>query len=234
MPATRPQRQPKLRFARGATRSLLTTIASVRRCCSRKKQHLARREDPRAAIQLPGCPATAGTSVIDYVNQQFDRSATWADVAWLRERWRGTLAIKGLMMPDDCAQAVAIGADAIMVSNHGGRQLDGAAAPIDQIAAIRDRIDRAAQLICDGGIRRGTHILKAIALGADACSIGRPYLYGLAAAGEQGVARVLALLCAEVERGMALIGRTSVADLSASDVRKLISLDYERCALSSR
>src|SRR3546814_2201797 len=95
------------------------------------------------------------------------------------------------MLPDDCAGAVACGVNAIMVSNHGGRQLDTAATPIDYLPAIRDRIQNDAQLIADGGICRGTDVLKAIALGADGCSIGRPYLYGLAAAGEAGVARVL-------------------------------------------
>ena len=162
-----------------------------------------------------------GTSVIDYVNRQFDRSASWDDVAWLRARWHGPLVVKGLLMPDDCAHAVAAGADAIMVSNHGGRQLDGAATPIEQLPAIRDRIGTAAQLICNGGIRRGSHVLKAIALGADGCSIGRPYLYGLAAGGEAGVTRVLALLRAEVERGMALMGRTRIGDVTADDVQAL-------------
>src|SRR3546814_2754404 len=111
------------------------------------------------------------------------------------------------MMPDDCAGAVACGVDAIMVSNHGGRQLDTAATPIDYLPAIRDRIQNDAQLIADGGIRRGTDVLKAIALGADGCSIGRPYLYGLAAGGEAGVARVLSLFRAEIARAMSLQGR---------------------------
>ncbi|WP_315761623.1 alpha-hydroxy acid oxidase [Sphingomonas sp. Y38-1Y] len=161
------------------------------------------------------------TTVIDYVNRQFDRSATWSDVAWLRARWKGRLAIKGLMTAADCAEAVAQGAEAIMVSNHGGRQLDGTAAPVECLAAIRDRIGSAAQLICDGGVRRGTHILKALALGADGCSIGRPYLHGLAASGEAGVTRALDLIRAEIVRSMALIGRTRVADVSATDVQRV-------------
>jgi len=163
----------------------------------------------------------SGTSVIDYANSQFDRSAGWHDLAWLRSQWRGQLAIKGLMLPADCERAVACGVDAIMVSNHGGRQLDGTGAPIDYIPAIRDRIQSGAQLICDGGVRRGTHVLKALALGADGCSIGRPYLYGLAAGGEAGVARVLWLLRAEIERDMALMGRTHVADITADDVHHI-------------
>src|SRR3546814_2664467 len=121
------------------------------------------------------------------------------------------------MMPDDCAGAVACGVDAIMVSNHGGRQLDTAATPIDYLPAIRDRIQNDAQLIADGGIRRGTDVLKAIALGADGCSIGRPYLYGLAVGGEAGVARVLSIFRAEIERDMSLMGRIRIAEITADD-----------------
>src|SRR3546814_18767367 len=104
------------------------------------------------------------------------------------------------MMPDDCAGAVACGVDAIMVSNHGGRQLDTAATPIDYLPAIRDRIQNDAQLIADGGIRRGTDVLKVIALGADGCSIGRPSLYGLAVGGSAGVARVLSIFLYVITR----------------------------------
>lgn len=162
-----------------------------------------------------------GTSVIDYVNQQFDRSATWKDIDWLRAQWAGKLVIKGAIMPGDCEEATARGADAIMVSNHGGRQLDGAGAPLDYLPAIRDRVQDRAQLIVDGGVRRGTDILKAIALGADGCSIGRPYLYGLAAGGEAGVTRVLSIFQTEVERDMGLMGRTRIADITAEDVDHL-------------
>jgi len=160
-----------------------------------------------------------GVNVIDYVNQQFDRSASWKDVEWLRQQWRGKLMIKGPMAAADCALAVDSGADAIMISNHGGRQLDGTAAPLDYLPAIRDRIDDKAQLIVDGGIRRGTHVLKALALGADGCSIGRPYLYGLAANGEAGVRKVISIFRAEIERGMALMGKTRIADISRADVQ---------------
>jgi len=162
-----------------------------------------------------------GTSVIDYVNAQFDRSATWKDVEWLRAQWSGKLVIKGAVLPGDCANAVACGVDAVMVSNHGGRQLDTAGAPLDYLPAIRDRIENGAELIVDGGIRRGTDVLKAIALGADGCSIGRPYLYGLAAGGEAGVARVLSIFRTEIERDMGLMGRTRVADITADDVDHL-------------
>jgi L-lactate dehydrogenase (cytochrome) len=172
-------------------------------------------------IEHVGDLSSEGTSVIDYVNAQFDRSATWRDVEWLRGEWHGKLIIKGTMMPDECRLAVACGADAIMVSNHGGRQLDSTGAPLDYLPAIRDRIQDGAQLIVDGGVRRGTDILKAIALGANGCSIGRPYLYGLAAGGEAGVARVLSIYKAELERDMALMGRTRIADVGVADVNHL-------------
>lgn len=172
-------------------------------------------------VQHVGDLGPAGTSVIDYVNSQFDRSASWKDLEWLRSRWPGKLVVKGAMMPVDCVNAADCGADAIMVSNHGGRQLDGTATPIDYLPAIRDRVQDRAQLIIDGGIRRGTHVLKALALGADGCSIGRPYLYGLAAGGQAGVNRALALFRAEIERGMALMGRTRIADITGADIRHL-------------
>lgn len=162
-----------------------------------------------------------GTSVIDYVNQQFDRSASWKDLEWLRGEWRGKLVVKGVATPEDCLSAMRCGADAVMVSNHGGRQLDGTAAPLDYLPAIRDRVQGGVQLIVDGGVRRGTQVLKAIALGADGCSIGRPYLYGLAAGGETGVARVLEIMRTEIERGMGLMGRVRVADITGADIQHL-------------
>jgi len=172
-------------------------------------------------IEHVGDLAPGGINVIDYVNQQFDRTASWKDVEWLRTRWPGKLIVKGLMAPEDCELAVASGADAIMISNHGGRQLEGGAAPLDYLPAIRDRLQDRAQLIVDGGVRRGTHILKALALGADACSIGRPYLYGLAAGGEAGVRRIISLLRAEVARDMALVGKTKISQINVDDVRHL-------------
>lgn len=156
--------------------------------------------------------------LIDYVNSQFDRSVNWDDVAWLIEQWGGPFAIKGLQSPKDAERAVDVGATALMVSNHGGRQLDGVPAPVDCIAPIRDAIGDQLELIVDGGIRRGTHVLKALAQGANACSIGRPYLYGLAAGGQQGVERALTLLKSEMERSMALLGCQSVDQLNGSHV----------------
>ena len=154
--------------------------------------------------------------LIDYVNSQFDRTVTWDDAAWLAEQWDGPFVIKGLQSPEDAKRAIDIGATALMISNHGGRQLDGVPASIDCLAPIRDAIGDDLELIVDGGIRRGTHIIKALALGANACSIGRPYVYGLAAGGQQGVERALGLLKDELERSMALLGVSSIAEINHS------------------
>lgn len=157
-------------------------------------------------------------SLIDYVNSQFDRSVTWSDVAWLIDQWQGPFVIKGLQSPADVKKARDLGASAVMVSNHGGRQLDGVPAPIDCISALRDAVGNDLELIVDGGIRRGTHIIKAMALGADACSIGRPYLYGLAAGGQAGVARAIELLKLEVERALVLLGCNSIKQLTPEHI----------------
>ena len=121
--------------------------------------------------------------------------------------------IKGILSPEDARRAKSIGAQAVIVSNHGGRQLDGAAAAMDALPRIADAVGNDVELILDGGIRRGTHVLKALALGAKACMIGRPYLFGLAAAGEAGVDRALKLLKDEVTRDMALLGARNVGEI---------------------
>ncbi|TDU28027.1 L-lactate dehydrogenase (cytochrome) [Panacagrimonas perspica] len=164
-----------------------------------------------------------GIGLIDYINQQFDRSLGWKDVEWLRQWWDGPLVIKGVSTPEDARLARDAGATALMISNHGGRQLDGSAAPIECLQPIRDAVGRDLQLIVDGGVRRGTHILKALALGADACSVGRAYLYGLAAGGQAGVERALELLRDELLRDMALLGCTRIADVVPSKVARLPS-----------
>ena len=160
-------------------------------------------------------------SLFDYIGGQFDRSLTWADVEWLAHEWGGPLAIKGVMTPEDAKRAIASGASGVMISNHGGRQLDGAPAPIDQIAAVRETLGEGPDVICDGGIRRGSDVVKARALGATACSIGRPYLYGLAAGGEAGVDRALTLLRQEFERTLTLAGINDVARLASRHVRRV-------------
>lgn len=146
------------------------------------------------------------TGVIQYVNEELDRTVGWKDVEWLRAKWSGALIVKGIASAADARQAADLGCDGIMLSNHGGRQLDGAASPIELLSPVRDAVGSDLSVIVDGGVRRGTHVLKAMALGANACSIGRPYLYGLAADGERGVARVIEIFREEIERAMALMG----------------------------
>jgi len=150
----------------------------------------------------------------DYVNAQFDPAVDWSDLAWLRSEWDGSLVVKGIQSVADAVLAADAGADAVMLSNHGGRQLDGAPTPIDLVAPVRDAVGGRVQLICDGGVRRGSDVVKAVARGADAAAIGRAYLYGLGAAGERGVDHVLELLGAEVRRTMALLGVADVASIT--------------------
>ncbi|HMT41201.1 MAG TPA: alpha-hydroxy acid oxidase [Sphingorhabdus sp.] len=158
-------------------------------------------------------------SVADYFNTMLDQSMDWKMAEAIRAEWGGQFCLKGVMSVEDAKRAVDIGATAIMVSNHGGRQLDGSRSPFDQIAEIADAVGGKIDIICDGGIRRGTHVLKALAAGATACSGGRLYLYALAAAGEPGVDRVVGKLRDEIERGMKLMGVRSVAKLDRSMLR---------------
>jgi L-lactate dehydrogenase (cytochrome) len=137
----------------------------------------------------------------------------WDDIRDLRARWNGPIILKGLVNPNDAVIAAGIGIDAIQVSNHGGRQLDHMASPLDLLPEIVDRVEGRLEIIVDGGIRRGSDVVKAIALGADACSIGRPYLYGLAAASQAGVAHVLKMFEAEMTRTMMLLGVSTIQEL---------------------
>ncbi len=125
-------------------------------------------------------------SIMDYINQQFDTSMNWKHAEYAIKKWNGPFALKGIMSIADAKKAVDIGASAIMISNHGGRQLDGSRAPFDQLAKIVDAVGDKIEVILDGGIRRGNHVLKALALGAKACSMGKAYLYGLSAGGQSG------------------------------------------------
>ena len=142
-----------------------------------------------------------------------------SSVDWPAAEWNGPLAIKGLKTPEDATRAIRSGASGVIISNHGGRQLDGAPAPIDQVAAVRDALGDGPDVICDGGVRRGSDVVKALALGATACSIGRPYLSGLAAAGEAGVARTLKILRDEFERTLALAGVPDIQTLARRHIR---------------
>lgn len=158
-------------------------------------------------------------SIQQYFGTMLDQSMTWQTAEQIRNDWGGAFCLKGVMSVADARRAVEIGADAIMISNHGGRQLDGARAPFDQLREIVDAVGGEIEIICDGGIRRGTHVLKALASGANCASGGRLYLYALAAAGQAGVERAIELLKDEIERGMKLMGVTKVDQLNRDRLR---------------
>ena len=159
-------------------------------------------------------------SVGDYFSTMLDQNMSWDDAGDLRAKWGGEFCLKGVMSAGDARRAVDLGADAIMISNHGGRQLDGARAPFDQLEEILAAVGGEIEVICDGGIKRGTHVLKAMALGATACSGGRMYLYALAAAGQAGVEKALGNLESEIERGMKLMGVTALSQLTPDMIRR--------------
>jgi isopentenyl diphosphate isomerase/L-lactate dehydrogenase-like FMN-dependent dehydrogenase len=150
------------------------------------------------------------------LSRQIDPSLSWTDVDWLRRRWPRKLVLKGVLEPEDARRAVDAGADAILVSNHGGRQLDGASSTIMALPAVAEAVAGRVDLLFDGGIRHGSHIAVALALGATAISLGRPYAWGLAAGGEAGVARAIGMLAAEFDATLALMGLDSVAALRAA------------------
>ena len=154
------------------------------------------------------------TTIGDYFTKMLDNSMSWKDVEKINKEWGRQFAIKGVMSVEDAKKAVDVGASAIMVSNHGGRQLDGSRSPFDQLAEIVDAVGDKIDVICEGGIRRGTHVLKALSLGAKACSGGRMYLYALAAGGQKGVEKSLSNLRNEIERDMKLMGVSNVKELT--------------------
>ena len=158
-------------------------------------------------------------SIMNYINEQFDPSMNWKDAEYCVKKWGGPFALKGVMSVEDAKRAIDIGCSAVMISNHGGRQLDGSRAPFDQLAEIVDAVGNDIDVLFDSGVQRGSHVLKALALGAKAVGIGRMYLYALAAAGQPGVERVLKLMQAEIERDMRLMGCSSIKDLQREHVR---------------
>jgi len=163
--------------------------------------------------------SNVSVSVSDYFSTMLDQSMDWKAAEEIRKDWGRHFCLKGIMSVDDARRAVDIGATAIMVSNHGGRQLDGSRSPFDQLAEIVDAVGEQVDVICDGGIQRGTHVLKALSVGAKVCSGGRLYLYALAAAGEAGVAQAISNLRTEIERGMKLMGVRSVSELGRHNLR---------------
>ncbi len=169
-------------------------------------------------------PGKTAVSIAAYAADQFDANLSWRDVEWMRSIWDRPIVIKGIQCVADAVLAAEHGVEAVALSNHGGRQLDTAPAPIDLVAPVVDAVGDRVEVICDGGVRRGSDIVKAVALGARACMAGRAYLYALGAAGEQGVDRVLAMLKSDVRRTMALTGARTVADLD----RDLVALPSAR------
>ncbi len=149
-------------------------------------------------------------SLADYVNSQFDAGLSWDDIAWFRSAWDGPIVLKGIQTVEDARLAADAGVQAVALSNHGGRQLDGAPPPLELVAPVAEAVGGRVEIICDGGIRRGSDIVKAVALGARACMAGRAYLYALGAGGERGVDLVLQQLYEGVRRTMALTGATNI------------------------
>jgi L-lactate dehydrogenase (cytochrome) len=152
----------------------------------------------------------------EYVAAQFDPALSWGDLDWLRSVWNGPIVVKGVQCVEDAVLAADAGADAIVLSNHGGRQLDGAPPTFSLVAPVADTVGGRVEIVCDGGVRRGSDIVKAVAAGANACMAGRPYLYALGAAGERGVDRVLAWFRADIARTMSLLGAGTIAELDRS------------------
>ena len=155
-------------------------------------------------------------SVIEYINEQYDPAMNWKDAEYCVKKWNGPFALKGVMSVEDAKRAIDIGCTAIMISNHGGRQLDGSRSPFDQIKAISDAVGDKIEIILDGGVRRGTHVLKALAAGAKACSFGKMFLFSLAAGGQRGVEHLLRTMHDEINRNMVLMGCKNLKELNSS------------------
>ncbi len=156
--------------------------------------------------------------VMEYINEQYDPAMSWKDAEYCIKRWGGPFALKGVMSVEDAKRAIDIGASAIMLSNHGGRQLDGSRAPFDQLEKIVDAVGGKIEIIVDGGIRRGTHVLKALSLGATACSFGKGFLFALSAGGQKGVEIMLQRMKEELRRDMILLGKRNIGDLSKENI----------------
>ncbi len=179
------------------------------------------RSEPIRFANVVGREIGDGASPVtlaDYINTQFDPGLSWDDVDWLRSVWDGPIVIKGIQTVADAVAAGERGVDVLCLSNHGGRQLDGAPATLPLVAPVREAVGDRVEIICDGGVRRGSDIVKAVAAGADAAMAGRAYLYALGAAGERGVDRLLEWFRSDVERTMSLLGVASTADLGRSAI----------------
>jgi L-lactate dehydrogenase (cytochrome) len=177
------------------------------------------RNEPIRFANVVGRSVGDGSSPVnlsDYINSQFDPALAWSDIEWLRSIWSGRIVVKGIQCVEDAVLAADLGVDAIALSNHGGRQLDGSPATLSLVSPVADAVGGRTQIICDGGVRRGSDIVKAVAAGADAVMAGRAYLYALGAAGEVGVDALLGWWREDMRRTMSLIGAASIAELDRS------------------
>jgi L-lactate dehydrogenase (cytochrome) len=218
--AVRGKRERELRNGLGVPLKLsFSGLASVASCPT-----WFLRQARRGPLSMPNIAARASSRGLleetRYIGEQLDASVSWKDVREMAELWGGPFALKGVMSVDDAQRAIDVGATAVIISNHGGRQLDGAAATLDVLPEIARAVGDRVEVILDGGIRRGVHVLKALARGAKACSVGRPYLFGLGASGEQGVSKALDILRAELVNAMKLCGCTDVTRIDGSLVRR--------------
>jgi L-lactate dehydrogenase (cytochrome) len=174
------------------------------------------RADPISFANVVGKSVGDGSDAVSlaaYMNSQFDPALSWDDIDWFRERWAGKVVLKGIQTVADALLAAERGVDAIALSNHGGRQLDGAPPPIELVAPVREAVGDRLEILCDGGVRRGSDVVKAAALGANGAMSGRAYLYGLGAGGERGVDHVLFLLDESIRRTLALVGARTFEEL---------------------
>jgi L-lactate dehydrogenase (cytochrome) len=171
-------------------------------------------------VGAPGAPRTDIVTLGGVANRQVDPSVAWADLAWFRSLWQGPLVLKGVLTAADARRAVDHGVDGLIVSNHGGRQLDGTPASVEALPEIADAVGNRVEVLLDGGVRRGTDVVRALVLGARAVMVGRPYLYGLGAGGSAGVRRALDILAGEVDHALALVGVPRVSDLDRTIVRR--------------
>jgi 4-hydroxymandelate oxidase len=200
----------------GVTRELVerAQAAGYRALCTTLDMPVAgaRNHEARAKVQLPPLPLGS----LNVLGSKLDPAVSWKDVEWLRSFAKIPLLLKGVLNPDDADRAVNAGVAGIMVSNHGGRNFDTVPATIDALPLVAEKVAGRVPVLVDGGIRRGTDVLKALALGANAVLIGRPYVYGLGAAGEDGVTKVITILQSEFQVAMALTGRTNIAKIDRS------------------
>jgi len=180
------------------------------------------RAEPIRFANVVGRHDVDGKSAVrlaDHVKEQLTQALSWKDIEWFRSTWNGPVVLKGVQCVEDARTAASLGVEAIALSNHGGRQLDGAPAPIELVAPVVDAVGDRLEVYCDGGVRRGSDVVKAVALGARACLVGRAHFYGLAAGGERGVDWALEFLADGVRQTLALIGCRKLTELDRGHVR---------------